>query len=59
MERSTILSAMWNATNDATDPAAKAEELRKRLESGDLVPTGNCRNVERAFWAADEEKEGE
>lgn len=50
---------MWNATDDATDPAAKAEELRKRLESGDLVPTGNCRNVERAFWAADEEKEGE
>ena len=48
---------MWNETDDATDPAAIAEELRKRLESGELIPTGNCRNVDRAsFWVKDEEK---
>lgn len=58
-ERKTLLDALWNQTpekgsNHGADILAEA--TRKRLEKGELVPTGNCRNVERAFWAADEEE---
>lgn len=60
MERSTLLAELWNATpEEGSNHAAelRAEETRKRLESGELVPTGNCRNVERAYWAKDENDE--
>jgi hypothetical protein len=60
MERSTLLAALWDATPEKgsnRDADVRAEETRKRLESGDLVPTGNCKNVERAYWAADTEEE--
>ncbi len=57
MERATLLAALWNSTpENGTNKAANelAELTRERLESGDLVPAGNCRNVERAYWAKDE-----
>jgi hypothetical protein len=59
MERETLLAALWNATPEKGSNAAAealAESTRQRLESGDLIPAGNCRNVERAYWAADEEE---
>jgi hypothetical protein len=58
-ERNTLLAALWNATPEKgsnADAAKLAEATRKRLELGELVPTGNNRNVERAYWAADEEE---
>lgn len=59
MERSTLLAALWNATPETGtnhDAEVRAEETRKRLEAGELVPTGNCKNVERAYWARNEEE---
>ena len=56
MERNTLLATLWNATDAHTDDRELAERTRQRLESGELTPTGNCRNVERAYWARDEEE---
>jgi hypothetical protein len=58
MVRSTLLAELWNSTPEkGSNKAAEvlAESTRQRLESGDLIPAGNCRNVERAYWARDEE----
>jgi hypothetical protein len=59
MERETLLATLWNATpekgsNEAADVLAEA--TRKRLEAGELIAAGNCRNEPRAYWAADEEE---
>jgi hypothetical protein len=59
MERSTLLAALWNATPEkGTNEAANelAEATRKRLEAGELIAAGNCRNEERAYWARTEEE---
>ena len=59
MERSTLLAELWNATPEkGSNKAAEvlAESTRQRLEAGELIPTGNCRNVERAYWARNEEE---
>lgn len=56
MERETILAIIWTATDAHTDDRELAETTRQRLESGELEPAGNCRNVERAYWAADEKE---
>ena len=55
MERSTLLSALWNATDADSDPNQVAEQTRLKLESGELIPTGNFRNVERAYWAREKD----
>lgn len=56
MERNTLLAAIWNATDADTNDSEIAELTRQRLESGDLLPAGNCRNVGRAYWACDEKE---
>lgn len=60
MERETLLTSLWNATPETgsnADAEKLAESTRERLELGELVPAGNCRNVERAYWAKDENDE--
>lgn len=59
MERNTLLAELWNATPNKgsnKDAEVLAESTRQRLEAGELVPTGNCRNVERAYWARDKKE---
>lgn len=62
-DRNMLLNEIWFSTPAKGSNAAaeaRAEETRKRLESGDLVPTGNCRNVDRdSYWTRDEEGENE
>jgi hypothetical protein len=58
-EKNTLLSALWDATPEkgSNAGAAKlAEATRKRLEAGELIAAGNCRNEPRAYWARDEEE---
>jgi hypothetical protein len=59
MERETLLATLWNATPEkGSNEAATvlAEATRKRLEAGELIAAGNCRNEERASWARDEKE---
>lgn len=60
MERNTLLAEIWAATPEKGsnhDADKRAEATRQRLAAGELIPTGNCRNVERAYWAANTEEE--
>ena len=55
--KSTLLAEMWRTTDADTDDAANAQAMRVRLAAGELIPTGNCRDVDKnTFWVADEEK---
>jgi hypothetical protein len=58
MERNTLLAELWNATPEKgsnADADVRAEATRQRLEAGELIAAGNCRNEERAYWAKEEE----
>lgn len=54
MERETLLSTMWNTDGDEVEAA---EAVRARLVSGDLVLTGNFRNVTAEGWRKDDDDE--
>lgn len=56
METETLLTDIWRATDAETDDREIAEQTRKRLLAGELIPAGNCRDEPRAYWAADEKE---
>jgi len=48
MERETLLATLWRMD------VPNAEIVRQRLESGDLIPAGNFRNVPASYWKKDD-----
>jgi hypothetical protein len=51
--RETLLATMWSTDGDADEAA---EQVIRKLESGELELTGNFRNAPADGWRKDEEK---